>query len=336
MGSTTHKGPRHADLMEGARRCAVVLRARRLFSEHISLRVAAKSLGVAPGTLWKWCEQVRDLPDNAVSAESCAPGHYRSGRKPAQVISEEGIESVRRFKLLSNLNWKAGSTPIAIQEAVRRGELSAADAALIAGRTAAGLPPLPRSQARKLFINETTTRALRSPRNAWLDYCSADGSLMLTVDETTGEERYVQPGEWLTLDDGSINLVCVVSGMERPGDKCWEKFGVVIGRFQFLLCVDHRSYFIPGFGFTARPRDSYRAEDLTATLQTVFQEHGVPKAMILEHGVSAANLVTRTLNAVGCQIQRAHSPHQKVVEMVFNHLWTRLSYLPGQVGRFRG
>jgi hypothetical protein len=322
--------------MEGARRCAVVLRARQLFAEHISLRVAAKSLGVAPATLWKWCEQVRDLPDNAVSAESCAPGHYRSGRKPAQVISEEGIESVRRFKLLSNLNWKAGSTPIAIQEAVRRGELSAADAALIAGRTAAGLPPLPRSQARKLFINETTTRALRSPRNAWLDYCSADGSLMLTVDETTGEERYVQPGEWLTLDDGSINLVCVVSGMERPGDKCWEKFGVVIGRFQFLLCVDHRSYFIPGFGFTARPRDSYRAEDLTATLQTVFQEHGVPKAMILEHGVSAANLVTRTLNAVGCQIQRAHSPHQKVVEMVFNHLWTRLSYLPGQVGRFRG
>lgn len=336
MSSTTHRGPRHEDLIEGARRSAVVLRARRLFGEHVPLRVAAKKLGEAPATLWKWCEQVRDLPDAAVSAETCAPGHYRSGRRPAQILSDEGVEAVRKFKLLSNLNWKAGSTPIAIQEAVRRGELSAADAALIAGRTAAGLPPLPRSQSRKLFINETTTRALRSPRNAWLDYCSADGSLMLTVDETTGEERYVQPGEWLTLDDGSINLVCVVGGMERPGDKCWENFGVVIGRFQFLLCVDHRSYFIPGFGFTARPRDSYRAEDLTATLQTVFTEHGVPKAMILEHGVSAANLVTRTLNAVGCQIQRASSPHQKVVELVFNHLWTRLSYLPGQVGRFRG
>jgi hypothetical protein len=110
----------------------------------------------------------------------------------------------------------------------------------------------------------------------------------------------------------------------------------MVGRFQFIVPADHRSYFIPGFNYTARPRSSYRAEDLTATLHTIFLEHGYPRSIVLEHGVSAANLVTDTLGMLGVRIERASSPHQKVIEGIFNKLWTKLSLMPGQVGRFRG
>jgi len=47
-------------------------------------------------------------------------------------------------------------------------------------------------------------------------------------------------------------------------------------------------------------------------------------------------LLTETLTMLGIGIERAKSPHQKVVEFVFNNLWTKLSLMPGQVGRFMG
>jgi hypothetical protein len=52
--------------------------------------------------------------------------------------------------------------------------------------------------------------------------------------------------------------------------------------------------------------------------------------------VSAARLITDTMAAVGVKIYRSISPHSKVVESVFNLLWSKLSLLTGQVGRFRG
>lgn len=327
--------PRSDDLLEGARRAQLVLRARQLRVGGASWQEVGGTLGVAHQTLFKWAQKVEGLPNHEVTAETCAPRHFASGRRPQTQLPASEAERIRQLVGQTNLTWNSGSLPVALNEAMRRGELSEETAALIRGRVAAGMPPLPRSQARQLRVGETAIRALRSPRNAWLDYVQSPGSLMLTRDDE-GNERYVEPGEWFTLDDGSINLGCWVPDLQRPGDKCWERYGVVVGRFQFLLCVDHRSYFIPGFGFTCRPRDSYRAEDLTATMHNVFAEHGLPKAMVLEHGVSAANLVTRTLRAAGVDIIRASSPHQKVVEMVFDKLWTRLSLLGGQVGRTRG
>lgn len=333
---STYRQPRAQDLTEGARRAVLIRRARALRSQGLTWQRAGEVLAVPHATLFQWAARVAELPDHELTAEACAPRHFASGRTSDHGLTDADAQVIRALRAQNNLNWRAGSLPIAIQEAIRRGQLSDATVQLVRSRMEAGLSPLPRSLSRSLRISETTTVALRSPRNAWLDYVSSEGSLMLTVDEATGQQRMVQPGEWWTMDDGSVNLVCCVSGLERPGDKCWEKFKVCIGRFQFLLVVDHRSYFIPGFSFTARPRDSYRAEDLTATMHTVFLEHGVPRAMVLEHGVSAAKLVTHTLQQLGVQIKRAQSPHQKVVEMVFNHLWTRLSYLNGQVGRFRG
>ncbi len=228
-------------------------------------------------------------------------------------------------------------TPTRSALATEKIELPACAAELrdaILARQRAGKSLLPERLMRQIPAPAPIIQSLRSPRDAWLRYIESPGSLMLTVDED-GIERFLEPGEWWTIDDGTINFVCTVP-LARPGDPCYDKFGVLAGRFQFLLVVDHRSYFITGFSYTARPRSSYRAEDLNATLHTAFVEHGRPRQMVLENGISAARIVTDALTQCGVGILRARSPHQKVVENVFGKLWTKLSLERGQVGRYRG
>jgi transposase InsO family protein len=270
------------------------------------------------------------------TAEDFAPRRARSGRKARVWLEDAEVLAARAALLATNRTETAGSTPEALRLAAARGELRPEVASLVQSRVAAGQAPLPPAAMAQLRISETVTRAYRAPRNAWLDYVSSPGSLQVTVDEETGAERLVQPGERWTLDDGSINLLCIVPGLERCGDACWDRWGVAVGRFQLLVTVDHRTRMIVGWSYAARPRDSYRAEDIVATLHPAVMQHGAPREIVLEHGVSAAGLVSDTLGALGVRILRASSPHQKVVESVFNVLWTRLSTLPGQVGRFRG
>jgi hypothetical protein len=254
------------------------------------------------------------------------------GRKPKYFFNDAEVGKVTAHNLQSNRTATAGSPVEALRHALKRGEVRADLATELRQREADGKPLLTTSMRRQIEVGETTVRADRTPRGAWLQYVQSPGSLQITVDETTGEERMFEPGEWQTIDDATINLICTVP-IERPGDKCWDRFGVMCGRFQFIVPVDHRSYFIPGFSYTARPRSSYRAEDLTATMHTVFREHGMPRGMFLEMGISKSNLVHETLKRAGIQIKHVHSPHQKIIETLFNKLWTKLSFLPGQVGR---
>ena len=254
------------------------------------------------------------------------------GRKPKFALTETEAGSVAAHNLQSNRTATAGSPQEALKHAMKCGEISDNLKVELQQRIADGKPLLTESMRRQVEVGETTVRAYRTPRGAWLNYVQSPGSLQITVDETTGEERMFQPGEMWTIDDATINLILTVP-IERPGDKCWDKFGVMVGRFQFIVPADHRSYFIPGFSFTARPRSSYRAEDLTATMHTAFREHGMPKGMFLEMGISKSKLVHETLRHAGVKIQHVHSPHQKVIEALFNKLWTKLSFLPGQVGR---
>jgi hypothetical protein len=326
---------REEDLRTGQRRLALAQSAwRMVYEEGITQRAAAQRCFVKEKQVCLWFAILRTTPQP--TAADFAPRRVNSGRKPALRLSATEVRAARAIKLQTNRTATSGSTPEALRVAARRGDLRPEVVDLLASREAAGQSPLPESAMRQLHISESVTRAHRQPREAWLDYVTSPGSLQLMVDAETGEERMIRPGEVWTIDDGSINLVCCVPGLERPGDACWDRWGVCVGRFQFLLVVDHRTRFVVGWSFTARPRDSYRAEDITATLGNCVQEHGAPRTLVLEHGVSAARLVTEMADALGVQIQRASSPHQKVVESVFNRLWTKLSLLPGQVGRYRG
>lgn len=326
---------RESDLLTGAQRLAQATELLRLVTaEGLSQRAAALRVGITEKTACLLLQTLRANPE--ATAETFAPRRQNSGRRASVLLDDAEVAAVRAWILATNRTSTSGSTPEALRLAASRGEIRPAVASLIQSRLAAGQPPLPPAAMAQLRLSETVVRAYRSPRDAWLDYVQSPGSLQVTVDPETGEERLVQPGETWTIDDGSINLLCIVPGLERPGDSCWDRWGVAVGRFQLLVIVDHRTRFICGWSYTARPRDSYRAEDIVATFHPAIMEHGAPRRMVLEHGVSAATLVSATLGALGVEIDRASSPHQKVVESVFNGLWTRLSTLPGQVGRFRG
>lgn len=327
-------------LEAGARRVAAVITARRLQREREAAQRGwtweelGQVLSVDHTTLHRWCNKVRDVADADLRAAHLAD-KPKTGRPPQNPLTPEERQKVRSLLLTSNRNRNAGSMEGAVRRAIRDGVLREELVETFKARDAAGQAMLTASERNKLFIPKTTVRASRNGRDAWLTFNYSPGSLMFTKDAVTGEERYIEAGEFWTIDDGTMNLAACVP-YELPGAGWAENWGVMVGRFQFLLIVDHRTLFIPGFSYTARPRGSYRAEDLLATLDIAFREHGLPGGMIMEHGVSASLAISEALARARVEIERAQSPHQKVVEMVFDKLWERLSYLPGQVGRFRG
>ncbi len=285
--------------------------------------------GVDHVTAWRMYRKAKRLGFEGMTAEAFA--RVRPGPQRKQVFTEPERASLRALALLTNRNWKSGSAPEAVRIAAKKGELRPEIARALAEREASGKPLLTPAMRRELHVGEAVVRAFRNPREAWLEYVHSPGSLAFRIDPETGEQRPLEPGEAWTIDDGTINLVCNVP----TTDPRWQH-KVMPGRFQFLLVVDHRSYYVPGFSYTARPRGSYRAEDLLATLHIAMCEHGSPKRLILEKGVSASDAITRCCRLANIEIERASSPHQKMVELVFGCLWTKLSVLPGQVGRYQG
>jgi hypothetical protein len=90
-----------------------------------------------------------------------------------------------------------------------------------------------------------------------------------------------------------------------------------------------------------RPSDGYRAEDVVSTLWRVSTLAGyAPQQCVMEGGSWQAQRTRAYLDAAGIQLISAKGrPNQKLIESVFNRLWTVMAVeLParGQVGRFRG
>jgi hypothetical protein len=329
--NSVKKSPSHDAQKTGLANHALVQSYDALLQSGLSGREAARVLGIKPVTIWrlhaKWLAAGRTIA-------SVTPQHQNAGRPRKHQLTQAEIKSVRGRMLLINRTRTTSSTPEALRQAAQAGELTPETKAIFDHCEATG-KPLPETLLHDTFIPETTTTSYRGARNAWLKYVESPGSIMLTVDAATGQERFWHPGEAWTIDDGTINLgVCVP--LQRPGDKCWQNFKVIVGRFQLIPIVDHMTRCIIGFSYTCRPKSSYRAEDLTATMQTTIAQHGAPRVMFLEHGASASNLVKDTLKLLDIQPIYCASPHQKVVEMLFDTIWIKLSNLPGQVGRFRG
>ena len=331
--------PRFEHLTAGAERVPVVIRARELRRQ--TPKPTFRDIGDIAGVPWqtwrRWVLSVAHIVhDDHITAEHLATRTFKiPGRARALQLTAGETDAIRANKLLNNLNADAGSTPRAIFQTIKEGGLRPEVAAHFREREAAGKTLVTPALANDLHISPATTRSFRNGRNAWLNFIESPGSLQMTRDEITGEARPIEPGEFCTTDDGTKNFICTVP-MQRPGDKCYENFGVVVGRWQFLLDVDHRTYFVKGFTHVARPKGSYRAEDLQANFHMSFQQHGLPKKVFLEKGISKAELLHQTLDRLDVKYEHVNSPHQKVVECVFNNLWSRLSFLPGQVGRVRG
>ena len=278
------------------------------------------------------------------------------------------IPAARFFYLLTNRTEDSGSVPEALRQTVRLPNLPIGWDASIKGRfakalslkensgndvnlpicppglremilarEAAGQPMVPRRIAAQITVNPATVRQYRNPTNAALDFLNATGGMRLFTDER-GEKRLARAGEIIEADDATINFpVCVP--WNRGGDLCSEKFGVRVGRFQWLVAIDVGTSFIVGHNYTMRPRGSYRGEDVLSLFRIICLQHGIPRRWRLERGVWKSNLVTTAIRAMGAECDSVYSPHQKpFIEGLFNTLWTKLSvHFPGaHVGRFMG
>ncbi|MEG0428101.1 MAG: hypothetical protein RR553_09420, partial [Akkermansia sp.] len=120
------------------------------------------------------------------------------------------------------------------------------------------------------------------------------------------------------------------------GDKCAEKYGVKLGRFQLLACHDDATSFIPTWSYVIRFEQSYRAEDVATAMYRTSRDVGIFDSYVLEGGVWKSHQVQNLLSQLKIQhINAQGRPQCKLVENFFNRLWSVLSVVPGQVGRYQ-
>jgi hypothetical protein len=195
---------------------------------------------------------------------------------------------------------------------------------------------VPASIAREIAVNPSLVKFHRNPRQWSLDNLCAPGSQRRWTN-AAGERVIMQPGDWFGGDDATPGIgVCVpCNEVITP---CSERYGVLLGRFQWLAFHDCRTDKLLGWDYVVRPRGSYRAEDILCGMGAVTRTHGVPRqGWQFEGGTWNSNLVRQCIELLQCSHWRTYSPHQKAIESVFNRVWTRLAlqFPHADMGRFR-
>lgn len=329
------EGKTQEQYAEAARRRNLVETYRALMAEGLTPnkaveRMALSGVTTSRASLDRWNQRFA-----LFGFEGLLDNREKRGRPPKYQLLDSEKSSLRARRLGNNRTKTDGSTPEAIRAAIRHGELRPEIAAEFLERDRTGRM-VPESIHNEIAASAAVTKQFRNPTDASLDYLNAPGSLMWLTDEITGLKRFVRAGDILEADDATINFpVCVP--WEMGGDECSERFKVKVARFQWLVAIDRGSRFVPGWSYTMRPRSSYRAEDILSLFHGIFRTHGVWQRLCLERGVWEANLVSELLANLGVTRVTAWSPHQKpFIEGLFNLMWSKLSEMPGQVGRFQG
>lgn len=264
------------------------------------------------------------LPDHSFNAFS---GQARKGRPRQMDLTEEQKNELAALYLATNANRTSGSMTLAWSifcanhpdlgwdASARSSKHKLPAVAVEVMRHARPLVGFHRGGERKLREAAYMPGLLR--RNL-------DGSLL-------------RAGQRISWDDSTINIgVCVPWPWRIAGDKCAEKYGVRMGRFQLLACHDDATSFIPTYSYVIRYEQTYRAEDVAGAMIRTCRDIGIPDAFVLEGGVWKSDRVQRLLDGLGIRhIDAKGRPQCKLVENFFNRLWSVLSLFPGQVGRFR-
>lgn len=284
---------------------------------------------------WRAREQQRvaSLSRGAPAPVEETPSAPR-GRPPEVVPTEAEARGLLSSYLKTNLTRDAGSMTTAarlfaqsdacspeLREAILREQ----------GPARASKHQLPRTVKRAMQASPALVQFSRNPRAADVMLGHARGTLR----KHWSADRRLWAGERMSSDDGSINfMVCVP--WPWGGCRTSDKFGVKVGRFQLLATNDDASDFVPSWTYTIRASQAYRAEDVCGALGRLWRDVARPDVAVLERGVWESARVTALFAAAGVNIHRSYQPRQKLIEGVFNRLWTILSAMPGQIGRYRG
>lgn len=299
---------------------------RHKIANGVSEHIACASVGVTVA----WWERWRDA-DALTDAK-------RVGRPASCTVSEADAKTLREYFLRSNKGKSAGSMAGAARWCAYH-ELIAPELAACILKERADLCALP-APVKRVFRDITAQEfaKYRDPKKGmgksdgirtpgWLRMCEEGGARL-------------EPGQRWVPDDASVNVGIVVP-WSRGGDACSNAFGVRVARFQLLAFVDCATDAIVGYSFVMNSNDSYKAADVVSAIYHVgATTNEFPREMVMEGGSWQANKTKRFLELAGIRLISAKGdPGQKLIESVFNRLWTLLSLaLPpqGQIGRFRG
>jgi hypothetical protein len=326
----------------------------------MSLNCAARALGRSPA--WFSGEDSVLARFNREGVAGLLPQRRRAGAKARFIVPEWFVPAASFFWLTSNRTKDGGSVPEAIRrtislpllpigwtESVRKRFLKHLGMESvpvcpvelreeILGRQSKGQALVPERIALQITRPVAVVRQYRNPKNADLDFMNAPGTMMVRGSGAGGDVEFFRAGDMVEPDDSTINFPVVVP-WSMGGCPCSDRYGVKVGRFQWLVSIDVGSRFVPALSYTARPRSSYRAEDVVSLVRMICRQHGVPRGFRCEQGVWKSNLVKRVMGALGCELRTVHSPHNKpFVEGLFNVMWTKLSihFPDAHLGRFQG
>ena len=245
--------------------------------------------------------------------------------------------ALRRAYIRSNRNRREGSIAGAALHTAARPDSPLSPevrAAIVEAHT--GNNPMPVQVRRACRASLAAVALYRDEDALRLGGIHAVGCMRM-VREPDGDLRRLRPGERWCADDGSINFgICVP--WPWGGDKCSDRYGVRVGRFQLLPCLDDGSNFCVGWQYVIRLRDSYRDQDIVWGLEGTMRAAYKPERIVLEGGAWQAGRTLEFLRQAGVPWEDAKGrPHSKLIECWFNDLWDVLSLeSDGQIGRFRG
>lgn len=261
-----------------------------------------------------------------------------AGRPPAVTLAPEERVALRKAFIKSNRARGAGSMALAAHHTALDPQAPLRETtrdAIVRARHADR--PLPVEVRRALRASDAAIAMYRDPDALRSGGIHAVGCMRMTTDAVTGEMRRLHAGERWSGDDASINFgVCVP--WPWGGDKCSDRFGVRLGRFQLLAFLDDATHKCVGWSYIVRIRDSYRSEDVIWTLAGLSKALYRPDCVVLEGGAWQSQRTLDFLQAAGIRWEDAKGrPQAKLIENWFNDLWTVLSVeSDGQIGRYRG
>jgi len=320
MGETTHS-------VEDRQRMVTV--ALSLIAQGRSTKSISASLKVSRTALESW------ISAHAAGGTEALALARPTGRPPLAVPTAEDVVALKREYLKTNRCRERGSKTLAARVLAKQGALTTEVSEAIL-KPRASKHTLTKTIRDAMHVSPALVRMHRSPRNARLAGPYSPGSLRMARETGAEGPRRLRAGERQSWDDGSINF-CVCVPWPWGGDKCSDKYGVRVGRFQLLAGIDDASDFCPARTFVIRPLSSYRKEDVGAALFRTMRDAYRPDMLMLEGGSWQSHLVKRFLDAVGVKLEDAKGrPHSKLVENYWNRLWSVLSTVDGQIGRYRG
>jgi hypothetical protein len=257
----------------------------------------------------------------------------QKGRPPQVEVRAEDAATLRKLYMQSNRNRTDGSTILAARLAAQQGLVSEElAAAILKPRRGNALPTCIRNA---MHTAPAIIARSRNRKDADLHGIYCPGALRMVDDPEHGLRR-LHPGERQSWDDATINFGVVIP-WPWGGDPCSDRYGVRVGRFQLLTCIDDATDCCLGFDYVIRDRQSYRAEDVIAAQHRLWSNHYKPARVMLEGGAWQARRSQAYHAAAGVEVEDATGrPNSKLVEGFFNRFWTPLSLMPGNVGRWRG